>query len=486
MKLRLPSLILLSALLMGAKKAPPPPPPAEPPPPPPPADILGPRPEVGPEVNVTVPTPETATLSNGAGVWVVPAPSLPLVSITLSVPGGSSADAAGREGTAALSDRLMSQGAGDRDAAAFALAVEQLGIQLDVSSGRTVSTVSMSFTKDKMGAALDLLADMVLRARYGKGDYTREKGILLSDLQASQDEPVAVATKLGWSLWFGAEHPYAKPPDGTVAGMKKVSFKDVKAYHRAAWVGGGAEFTVAGAVSKDEVVAALEPRLGAPWKAGTPLVVPSGKVAAHADAPIYLVDKPGSAQTMFYLVFDGPAFGTPEVPPVRGGTVVLGGTFTSRLNALLREKKGYTYGARARLEALPGAGVRVVSSRIRTDVTAPAMTDIVGELAAIRAGVTAEEVTKARAAYRQDMVEAMESRDGLAATFAQWQRAGLAPDALAKELAAMNGLTPEGVKAAMSAYDPSKAVIVLVGDKAVIEKPLAEAGFTKIQVVEPL
>ena len=130
--------------------------------------------------------------------------------------------------------------------------------------------------------------------------------------------------------------------------------------------------------------------------------------------------------------------------------------------------------------------VRVVSSRIRTDVTAPAMTDIVGELAAIRAGVTPEEVTKARAAYRQDMVEAMESRDGQAQTFASWQRAGLAPDALAKELDAMNALTPDGIKAAMAAYDPTKAVIVLVGDKAVITGPLAEAGFKNVQVVQPL
>jgi predicted Zn-dependent peptidase len=189
---------------------------------------------------------------------------------------------------------------------------------------------------------------------------------------------------------------------------------------------------------------------------------------------------------MFYLVFDGPAFGDAAVAPVRSGTVVLGGTFTSRLNALLREKRGFTYGARAGVQSLPGAGVRTITTRIRTDATAPAMTDLVGELAAIRAGVTPEEVTKARAAYRQDLVEAMESRAGIAGTFTPWNVAGLEPGALAAELAAVQAATPDQVKAAMSAYDLDKAVIVLVGDKAKIAEPLAKAGFDKLVEVKPL
>lgn len=451
-----------------------------------PVDLLGPRPTIGAEVPFTLPTPETTRLSNGAGVWVIPAPSLPLVTLTLSVPGGSSVDPVGKEGTAAIADRLLTQGAGKRDAQAFAEAVETLGVQLSVDTGRAESRITVSCTKEKLPAALDILADVVLRPRLTQVDFVRERGILVSDLQMAQDEPVAVAAKVAWSRWFGAAHPYARSSDGTVKGMQAVTFKDAKAYHKSAWNAAQARFTVAGAVTKDEIVAALESRLGAAWKAGSSASVKLPAAPAHTDEGIYLVDKPDSAQTMFYLVFPGPAIGDPSAAAVEAGSIVLGGTFTSRLNQLLREKKGYTYGARARVDSLPGAGVRVVSTRIRTDVTGPAMADIVGELAAIRAGVTPEEVTKARAAYRQDLVEAMESREGQAGTFAPWQSAGLGPEAQAAELAAVQTVTPEQVKAAMAEYDVSKAVIVLVGDKAKIEKPLADAGFTKITVVEPL
>ena len=481
---RLAALALLGVLACAPKAAPPPAV-VEAPAPPPPVDLLGPRPEVGPEVPFALPTPEAARLSNGAGVWVVSAPSLPLVTLVLTVPGGASTDAAGREGTAAIADRLLTQGAGKLDARAFAAEVERLGIQLDVDTGRAFSTISMSFAKDKMGPALDLLADVVLRPRLTAVDFARERGILASDLKLAQDEPVAVAAKVAWRAWFGAAHPYSRPPEGTVKGMAAVTFKDAKAYHKNTWAAAGARFTVAGAVTKDEVLAALEPRLGKAWKAGTAAKVALPPVPARDKAPIVLVDKPGSSQTVFYLMFDGPSFGDAAAPPVKGGTIVLGGTFTSRLNALLREKRGYTYGVRARVESLPASGVRVISTRIRTDATAPAMTDLVGELAAIRAGVSAEEVTKARAAYRQDLVEAMESRAGTAGTFASWHAADLAPPALGGELAAMQTLTPDAVRAAMAAYDPAKAVIVLVGDKAVIERPLADAGFGPLTVVEP-
>ncbi|MDP2313148.1 MAG: pitrilysin family protein [Pseudomonadota bacterium] len=479
---------LLALFFACAPKAPPAPAVVEAAPAP--VDLLGPRPEVGPEVPFALPTPEATRLSNGAGVWVVPAPALPLVTVTLSVPGGASVDAAGKEGTAAIGDRLLTQGAGKLDARAFAAAVEELGVQLDVETGRAASTITMSFTKDKMGPALDLLADMVLRPKLTAVDFAREKGILVSDLRMGQDEPVAVAAKVAWVQWFGAGHPYSRSPDGTVKGMEAVTFKDAKAYHKLAWNAAGATFTAAGAITKDEIATALESRLGKPWKAGQAAVVKLPPVPAHTaesgGTPIVLVDKPGSSQTMFYLVFDGPAFGDPALAPVKSGTVVLGGTFTSRLNGLLREKKAYTYGVRAGVQALPGAGVRTITTRIRTDVTAEAMTDLLGELTAIRAGVTPEEVTKARAAYRQDLVEAMESRSGMAGTFAPYHRAGLDVGALAVELGAMQAVTPEQVKPAMAAYDPAKAVIVLVGDKAVIQAPLAKAGFDKIVVVEPL
>ena len=205
----------------------------------------------------------------------------------------------------------------------------------------------------------------------------------------------------------------------------------------------------------------------------------------YTDRPVYVVDSPGAAQTMFYLEFPGRPAGDARLPALRTGTIALGGTFTSRLNALLREKRGYTYGVKARTLPRHGDGSVVVSSRIRTDVTGPALSDLLGELKSIQLGISEEELGKARGAYKQDQVEAMESVAGVASTFSTYQIGGFGPGQFAGDLVAMGKVTGDAVKAEMAAYDWKHALVVLVGDRAKIEPGLTAAGVTKIEVVEP-
>lgn len=489
------ALLLLAPLVLAApKKAPSAAPAPEsapavveaPAPPPAPPDPLAELPAIGAEVPFSVKAPATAKLSNGVTVWVAPQPSLPLVTLVLSVPGGASLDAPGAQGLQWLTDRMLTQGAAGKDAAAFAEALEQLGASIDVSTGHTASTVTLTTRKAELARALDLVADAIVRPTFKKKAVVRERDLAVSALVADADEPVSVATRLAWARWFGAGHPYANPTDGTVAGLGTLDAKQVKARWREAWGADGATVTVAGDVTLAEVVPLLEARLGAAWKPARRAVSAAPPVPARAARSVVVVDKPGASQTMFSLVFPGAALGTPEVAPARVGTIALGGTFTSRLNALLREKRGYTYGVRASLVALPGTGILTIGTRIRTDATGPAMSDLLGELESIRKGVTPEEVVKARSAYRQDLVEAMESRAGVAGTFAGWHVAGLAPTALDADLSATGATERDAVTTAMQAYDASKALIVLVGDLAVIKPGLEAAGVTDFEVVEPL
>jgi len=185
-------------------------------------------------------------------------------------------------------------------------------------------------------------------------------------------------------------------------------------------------------------------------------------------------------------MFPGVGMASAELPAIQAGTVALGGTFTSRLNQLLREKKGYTYGARAAAQALPAGGALVVTSRIRTDVTAEAWKDFVGEFQTIQNGISSEELGKAQGAFRQDQVEAMETRAGVAAAFATYQGAGLGPGALAADLTAMQALDLAAVKGQMGRYAREGGILVLVGDRAKIEVPLKAAGIGEIELLQPL
>ena len=400
-------------------------------------DPLGPLPPPVAAKPFTPPAPTEQTLANGAKLWVIEDHALPRVSLRVTVPGGSAADPAGKEGRAALSDMMMARGAGALDAEQFAEDLARHAIDLEIETGPFTSTIAMSMKRDQLDHALDLLADAILDPTYDKKETKREQAIEVAALETEANEPVAVATQVGFREWFGAEHPYGKPALGSIAGMQVLKKKDVVQYHDLAWNAAGAMITIAGDLTAGEAQQKIQSHLGE-WKAGTALRVIATDVAPPSRR-ILVVDRPGATQTMFYFVFPGPRLGDPQTAATRIGGIVLGGTFTSRLNHLLREVRGYTYGARANLVQLPEAGVRVISTRIRTDATGPAMQDIVAELAKLADGVTAAEIEKARGAFRQDMIEAVESLEGMVGVYGGYQAAGLGPDALAKDLAAMDG-----------------------------------------------
>jgi predicted Zn-dependent peptidase len=449
-------------------------------------DPLAGPPALAPTAEFKPPTPVASNLSNGASLWVVPMQGLPLVSAVIEVKGGSVLDPVGKEGLAALSNLLMTKGAGDLDALAFAEEVERLGIQLDAGTSSASSYITVSAQKNQIDRAFELIADMILRPAYSGGDFKRERKLGALDILMEQDNPVVVARRLATSLYFGPGSAWGRPPEGTVSGIKALKRKEVQEFHNKVWVAGGASITIAGALGAEEAKAVIEKYLGTAWAKGVEVTLPGQVLPPHQSEPIYLVDRPGSAQTMFFLMFPGKAMGNPGEASLRAGTIALGGTFTSRLNQLLREKRGYTYGVRAGLIQWPGMGVATITTRIRTDATGPAMTDLVNELKRVREGISQEEIVKAQLAFQQDQVEAMESRDGLVAALSEYHFQGLGVGGLEAALTAMRGVQGEQVTPALGAYDLSGAIVVLVGDRAVIEGPLKEAGFDRIQVMNPI
>lgn len=477
-------LLLCLPVVAFARSKPLPPEPVVAPAPAPPPDPLAGPPVVPPAVAFVPPAPEASTLTNQVPVWVVPSPTLPIFTVVITVPGGSQLDALGKEGTAALAMEAMRHGAGALSGPAFAAEVERRGLTINGGAGADGSYLMLSGPSDQLAPGLDLLADLVLRPQLKGGEIKKSRELLVAGLQQNLAEPAYVASRTANALYWGEAHPYGRPTDGTTAGLKKASPGDVKRWHKSAWQSGGATITAAGDVSTATLIPLLNARFGT-WAAGKTVLPAVPAAPVHASEPIYLVDAPDSAQTGFYVAFPGLKIGAAAEAPTQVGTVALGGTFTSRLNALLREKKGYTYGVRAAMDSMVAGGTLVVRTRIRTDVTAPALVDLLGELDGIRKGITQEELIKAQGAARQDVVASLESQGGTAGLFAGYLSTGRPATALAAEMAAVAAVQTGAVTPAMGAWDPKMAVFVLVGDRKVIEPALRELSFTNLTVVVP-
>lgn len=427
------------------------------------------RPTVGEAVQFTPPTAQTYTLSNGVQVWHLPKPGLPLVSLRLLVPGGKAADPANAPGATAFADDLLTRGAGDLDESAFALALEQLAIDLSVQTTGTHTWLSLDAHQERLGDGLRLLGSAITSPRFDDMTVERVRQQRLGQLSETLADPRSVAAMLGDRTFFGETHPLGHSSLGTEATLKAGKYKALRDNWRARAAPERALLVVVGGPEGPELQQALEGSLGK-WKS-TSKTAPA-PIPAPAPTPgWYVVDDPGATQSVLRVLMPAPAPADPTSAAADLVGTVLGGTFTSRLNRLLREEKGYTYGARASLQEAAGHGYWLTTTNVRADATGDALADLLAELRRMGEGIDAAELRKAQGAAQTRLVGALESVSDIADAYATEAAAGRGPGALAEQLSARQAVTEADADAA-STLPLDQAVILVVGDLTAVRADL--------------
>ena len=432
------------------------------------------RPSPGAQKAFVPPVPIVRSLPSGIPVWILPEPALPLASIRVVVWGGSMEDPPGRAGLASLTDELLTHGAGDRDARAFALLAERLAIDLGASTHASASTVGLDLDVQHMETGLDLLADAILRPRFDKTELELVRDQIIGSIQQGEDEPETVAAWVAMREFWGSGHPLAHPVDGTEREVAKLTRRSAVASWRKRYRGDRACIVAAGAIDPDEIVAQLTRRFG-DWgrKRTRRRKVPPPPTRTALDG--VLVDHPDATQSVIAVVLPGVPAPDPRLQPLMLGVTALGGIFTSRLNRLMREKKGYTYGAKAWLDAGYGCGTIEAKASVKRESTGEALVDLFGELRGIRSGIEPAEIEKARGARRTSVIEGLATRSGIASIHASLFEDGRAPDALRKGMARLEAAALDAVNQELRGVDPDRGVVVVVGDLKTIRADVEAA-----------
>ncbi len=439
-----------------------------------PMNFLTQPPAVAPTPDFTPVTPKVLTLSNGASLWYVHRPGLPLVSLNLVLPGGATRDPVSAIGTAYLSDAMILEGAGSRDASSFSAEMDRLAVEVAVSTWGVASVVSLDAHTGRFSEGLDLFADAVLRPSFQQEDLDRLKESALADIKESMDDPRQISAVVRDQVYYGDGHPLAPPIGGTTSGLNATTLDSLKASWAERYAPAKATFILVGDVAESDAIAALESRFGDWTGEGTqaPIRAPERPTTGPQ---LVFVDHPGTSQTSLRVVMPAPASGTDAAVPAQLGSIVLGGTFTSRLNQLLREEKGYTYGARARVSAWTTHGTLSASTSVQRDVSAPALKDLLGELTRYLEGIDEAELTKARSAKKTRAIEAMGSRSDIASVFAALAANNRPVSALNESLEQAQTAKVEDIHAAIQGSRLDQAVIVVVGDLEKIQTSIEEA-----------
>ncbi len=418
-----------------------------------------------------LPALERVSLPNGVTLQLVQQHELPLVQVTLVIAGGVKLDAA-QPGLASFTTRMLTEGAGTRDANALQGELAFLGAQLFASAGTDAFTISLNVPKRTLGEALDLLGDVVLRPTFRAADVRRQRDLRLASILQRRDNANTLAALAFNQLVFPVNHPYHRPADGDSATTAALDSATVRTFYEQTFVPERAKFVVVGDVTAPEMRGLLSKRFGA-WTRGAAartMAAVTVKPVNNANIRIYLVDKPNAAQSVIYLGAAGADRLSPDYPALMVMNTILGGSFSSRLNSNLRETKGYTYGISSRFSWAPLAGPFVVSSGVRTNVTDSALVEIFKEMKMLRdLAVDATELERAKAYVALGVPQRFETNAQVAAQLVDLGDYGLPLASLGDFVAKVGQVAVTDVQRVAKQYLPAgTATLVVVGDVAKI------------------
>ncbi len=437
-------------------------------------DLLGARPLPPEPAAFAPPDAEILPGPQGSKIWLIERHGLPLVSVELLVPIGSTSEPADRTGLAHVAADMVDEGAGSLDAMGFSRAIEDLGAQFSSGASRDRSAVSLDVLPSKLPEALTLLGDAILRPRHDKDAWKRVSALWKNEIQSRGDSPNEVARLVTSAALFGVDQPYGRPVEGTMASSAKVGLADVARWHKSIWRPDQAIFVVVGDVTKDRITSELNRVFGA-WKAPTGAAPAAPAAPSTSAAPrTVLVDRPGAPQIVLTVARSGVAASSPDLPGLELMNVALGGSFTSRLNQNLREDHGWTYGARTQFAGYRQGGSFLARAAIRTDAINEALRETLKEINAVqREGLGDEELGKIKALARASAIETYGTLHGISVSLAQSAAMGLPPDSDRRSLATQLGLGRPQVAALASKYLALEgATIILVGPRDAIKAAL--------------
>ncbi|MGS2616941.1 M16 family metallopeptidase [Micromonospora sp. LZ34] len=422
-----------------------------------------------------------------AGGQVVAAhlPGQNLAVALLLLDAGAAREPTGKEGLAGVLAKALEEGTAQRDATAYALAIEALGTELVTGLDWDSFQVSVQVPVDRLGAAVELLAEAVRTPRLDPTDVRRVRDDEATALRMDWANPGPRADAALRADLFGAENRWGRPMYGDPNSVAALDAEDVTVFHSEWFIRPGT-LIVVGDLDRLDLdalgAAAFAGTGGGPIDRGGPIAVPT-----RAGRRIILVDRPGSVQSTLRLGHPSPHRAHPDHVPMTLAGTVLGGAFTSRLNHLIREVRGYTYGIRGDFASSRRFGRFAVSSGVQTAVTAPALVEAVGEITRTQAGgVTEDELAVARSWRAGQLSVELQSPRAIASALTTLVVHDLPDDYHARLRESLLAAEVDQVSGAAAAHlHPESLTLVVEGDAALIRDDLAATGLGEIVDAAP-
>jgi zinc protease len=435
------------------------------------------------------PEVQRLTLSNGLPVWLVERSGLPLVSLQMVLQAGAVAESADRAGLASLTAAMITQGTATRSATQIADEIDFLAASLTAGSGRESAVVSLNTLSRNLPSALEIFADVVMNPAFDEAEWARTRDQRIAEIVRSRDQAGTVASEEFSRRVFGATHPFGRPVQGTVASVEAMTTPALRQFHDTYYRPTNAELIVVGDADRAELIPLLE-RHFAQWRStGAPPAATVQLPPPQETTRLYLIDRPGSAQSDIRIGHLGVERAHADYFPILVMNAILGGQFSSRINLNLREDKGYTYGASSTFQTGKFPGPFIAGGAVQTAVTTESLIEFMRELEEVRGSrpVTQEELDFAQLGIIRGEPLSLQTNAQIASRIQQIVLFDLPLDYFDRFNERVAAVTLADVNRVAREYlHPERFAIVVVGDRAAIEDGLRTLSYpVEVVQVEP-
>lgn len=433
-------------------------------------------------LKVRFPKPKSFTLSNGVQVYVLEDHHLPAVRFSLQMPAGALYES--KPGVASATAAMLTEGTRSRTGLQIAEEVENIGASVNASADLDTATVSASGLSESTDTLLALMSDVLLHPSFPADRLERFRTQQRSGLAQRRTNPSALIAEMTSQVFYGGTK-YNRP-SLTREDLMAITPADLAAFHDMYYQPKGVILGVTGDVNLRTLKSKLETAL-AGWKpTGAATALPSANFVPRTKPHIYLIDRPGSAQTVLQFGVLGITANDPDFIPLTIANRILGGGSSGRLFQNIREKKGYTYGAYSTLTSSRWPGIWGANASVRTEVTEPAVGEFFSEFKRLQnEPVSDDELARAKRSIIGSFARTLESPEGILGRTLELVNNGQPINYWDTYPSRIQAVSAADVQRVAKKYFGNGANIQLlvVGERSKIEPGLAKYG--NVEIVNP-
>ena len=431
----------------------------------------------------SLPEVRSFTLDNGLEVTLVPYGALPKVSVSVAIGVGNAAEGDGEAGLADFAADILTEGTASLSAEQIAASAASMGGSVYSGAGLDQTTVGGRALSEFAPDMVRLVADLTMNPAFPEDAFARLQSDALRGAAIARSRPGTLAQAAFRRALYGA-HPYATMVLPQPADIQAATLEGARQFYATHYGPQRSHVYVAGLFDPEAVEAAIRESFGA-WEAdAAPMERP--EVPTETGRQILLVDQPGAAQSN--VIVGLPTIGPGEEREIALDVTnaLLGGSFGSRITRNIREDKGYTYSPGSSVSSRLGGSYWAETAAIQTPFTGPAIREILYEIDSLATNPPAQEELEGIQNYLAGtFVLQNSSADGIAGFLRYLDLYGIERDYLEDYVREVYAVTPEDVSAAARDLIRSDdLLIVVVGDREVVEPQLAEFGEVTVTTLE--